>query len=88
MEIPRHWRLKAQRYRLEGSACPHCGQFIFPPRPVCPRCTDRLTRILSWDGCYYPSTTFRVEPSNKYSKAKRAISLMQVQQRRDIVIMT
>jgi hypothetical protein len=36
MEIPRHWRLKAQRYRLEGAICPTCGQFTFPPRPVCP----------------------------------------------------
>jgi hypothetical protein len=35
MEIPRHWRLKAQRYRLEGSVCPTCGQLSFPPRPVC-----------------------------------------------------
>jgi hypothetical protein len=36
MEIPRHWRLKAQRYRLEGSSCLICGKFTFPPRPVCP----------------------------------------------------
>jgi len=35
MDIPRHWRLKAQRYRLEGSVCPICGQPSFPPRPVC-----------------------------------------------------
>jgi Rubredoxin-like zinc ribbon domain (DUF35_N) len=35
MEIPRHWRLKAQRYRLEGSSCLICGKFTFPPRPVC-----------------------------------------------------
>jgi len=41
MEIPRHWRLKAQRYRLEGSTCPNCGQLIFPSRPVCPHCTTK-----------------------------------------------
>ena len=45
MEIPRHWRLKAQRYRLEGTTCPTCGQLIFPPRPVCPLCTAQLARI-------------------------------------------
>ena len=39
MEITRHWRLKAQRYRMEGSICSICGQPIFPPRPVCPHCT-------------------------------------------------
>jgi hypothetical protein len=41
MEIPRHWRLKAQRYRLGGSVCVNCGQRVFPPRPVCPHCTQR-----------------------------------------------
>lgn len=38
MEIPRHWRSKAQRYRLEGSRCPGCGQPVFPPRPLCVQC--------------------------------------------------
>jgi uncharacterized OB-fold protein len=38
MEIPRHWRLRAQRYRLEGSVCPTCGQPSFPPRRVCAHC--------------------------------------------------
>jgi len=44
MGIPRHWRLKAQRYRLEGSTCPNCRQLIFPPRPICPNCTDKAAR--------------------------------------------
>jgi uncharacterized OB-fold protein len=46
MEIPRHWRLKAQRYRLEGSVCPNCGQTMFPPRPLCGTCqsTNRLAQ--------------------------------------------
>jgi ribosomal protein L32 len=38
MEITLHWRLKAQRYRLEGSICPSCGEPMFPPRPVCMKC--------------------------------------------------
>ncbi len=45
MEIPRHWRLKAQRYRLEGSYCPVCGQFTFPPRPVCPHFNANSVQI-------------------------------------------
>jgi Rubredoxin-like zinc ribbon domain (DUF35_N) len=45
MEIPRHWRLKAQRYRLEGSVCPTCGQLSFPPRPVCAHCAAQPARI-------------------------------------------
>jgi uncharacterized OB-fold protein len=46
MEIPRHWRLRAQRYRLEGSVCPTCGQLTFPPRPVCPRCAVQPVQIV------------------------------------------
>ena len=42
MEIARHWRLKAQRYRLEGSACPVCGRLSFPPRAICSDCTAQL----------------------------------------------
>ena len=99
MEIPRHWRLKAQRYRLEGPTCPQCGQFIFPPRPVCTkcRCVARLTR--AWNQSHkfqnksllietVTSTTFVLDASLKYSKAVCAISLMQLQQLRGIVIMT
>ena len=45
MEIPRHWRLKAQRYRLVGSSCPVCGQLTFPPHPVCTHCAAQMRRI-------------------------------------------
>ncbi len=45
MEIPCHWRLKAQRYRLEGSSCPICKKAIFPPRPVCPHCQTQLMKV-------------------------------------------
>lgn len=39
MENPRHWRLRAQRYRLEGSICAGCGRLLFPPRLRCPQCS-------------------------------------------------
>jgi len=45
VEIPRYWRLKAQRYRLEGTTCPICNQVTFPPRPVCPHCTAQPAQI-------------------------------------------
>jgi len=38
MEVPRHWRLKKQRYALIGEVCPHCSYKIFPPRDICPDC--------------------------------------------------
>lgn len=37
-EVPRHWRLKQQRYRLVGEICPHCDEKIFPPRDICIGC--------------------------------------------------
>lgn len=45
MEVPRHWRSKAQRYRLEGSKCSICGRRIFPPRPVCLQCASERPGI-------------------------------------------
>ncbi len=42
MEIARHWRLKAQRYRFIGSICPGCEQVTFPPRLVCPHCNSKM----------------------------------------------
>ncbi len=41
MDLPRHWRLKEQRYKLEGSECAACGEKLFPPREVCPHCRGR-----------------------------------------------
>jgi len=38
MEVPRHWRLRKQRYSLEGEVCLKCQTLIFPPRAVCPFC--------------------------------------------------
>jgi len=63
MEIPRHWRLKAQRYRLQGSTCPTCGQLIFPPRPVCPQrhCTTQRARIASGE---LPILLISIDPAS------------------------
>lgn len=41
MDIPRYWRLKNQRYRLQGRKCTDCGNLSFPPRLVCPKCKSR-----------------------------------------------
>ena len=45
MEVPRHWRIQAQRYRLAGSTCPACGQPNFPPRRVCPHNATRQGKV-------------------------------------------
>jgi hypothetical protein len=55
MEIPRHWRLKAQRYRLEGSVCPSCGKVSFPPRSLCAQCTPQPIPIVIGELSVIPS---------------------------------
>lgn len=42
MEIPRHWRMKKQRYGLVGEECNNCHDKIFPPRDICPECKTNL----------------------------------------------
>jgi uncharacterized protein len=39
MELAKHWRLKQQRYRLEGVRNPQTGAVAFPP-PAVPRSGD------------------------------------------------
>ncbi len=50
MEIPRHWRLKKQRYALVGEVCPHCDAKIFPPRDVCPECGQEAKTDYQFSG--------------------------------------
>jgi len=50
MEIPRHWRLKQQRYSLVGEICPHCDRPMFPPRDVCQSCGNEDALILEQPG--------------------------------------
>jgi len=50
MEIPRHWRLKQQRYALVGEVCPHCDAKIFPPRDVCPSCGGEARNVYNFSG--------------------------------------
>lgn len=50
MEVPRHWRLKKQRYALVGEICPHCDAKIFPPRDVCPECGGEAKTAYAFSG--------------------------------------
>jgi uncharacterized OB-fold protein len=50
MEIPRHWRLRQQRYALVGEICPHCEAKIFPPRDVCPNCGGEAKTQFNFSG--------------------------------------
>jgi uncharacterized OB-fold protein len=64
MEIARHWRLKTQRYRLEGSTCPVCGRPTFPSRPVCVQChcAAQTLQIASYEFFVLPALAGRLMP--------------------------
>ena len=59
MDIPRYWRLRNQRYRLEGTKCDLCSAVHFPPRLLCPVCkSNRLKPFLfKGTGRIYSFTT-------------------------------
>ncbi len=38
MNLPQMWRLRDQRYRLEGAQCMNCGERMFPRKQICPNC--------------------------------------------------
>jgi len=50
MEIPRHWRLKKQRYSLKGEECPHCQTKMFPPRDICVECGNEAKTEYQFSG--------------------------------------
>ena len=61
MEMSRHWRLQQQRYGLLGEQCNHCGEKLFPPRDVCPECTQDAQEVYRFSGMgevYSYSTVF------------------------------
>jgi uncharacterized OB-fold protein len=64
MDLARNWRLKDQRYRLEGTVCAECGTKFFPPRKVCTECKSTNLQPHEFDGHgeLYSFTTLRSAP--------------------------
>jgi scaffold protein (connect acetoacetyl-CoA thiolase and HMG-CoA synthase) len=50
MDLARNWRLRDQRYRLEGTVCKNCGAKFFPPRDVCSECRSQELEPREFDG--------------------------------------
>jgi len=63
-KVAHDWRLRGQRYRLEGEICNHCGAKIFPPRDICPECKQPAKEpyTLSGRGEIYSFSTVRSAP--------------------------
>jgi uncharacterized OB-fold protein len=82
MEIPRHWRLKKQRYSLVGEVCPHCDAKIFPPRDICPECgKDAKTSFaFSGRGEVYSYTTIYDAPAGYEAMAPYTVALVKLEE--------
>jgi uncharacterized OB-fold protein len=80
MEIPRHWRLKKQRYALMGEVCPSCQNKIFPPRDVCPHCGGeaRQQYAFSGKGEIYSFTTISEAPAGYEENAPFMVALVKL----------
>ena len=80
MEIPRHWRLKQQRYSLVGEVCPHCDYKIFPPRDVCPNCGKEAKDLYTFSGKgeVYSYTTIYEAPSGYDVNAPYTVALVKL----------
>ncbi len=80
MEIPRHWRLKQQRYSLVGEVCPHCEAKLFPPRDVCPECGHeaKTQYTFSGRGKVYSYTTVYDAPAGYEENAPYTVALIKL----------
>jgi len=82
MEIPRHWRLKNQRYKLVGEVCPHCEAKLFPPRDICPECGQeaKTQYAFSGRGEVYSFTTVYDAPAGFEENAPYTVALIKLQE--------
>ena len=80
MEVPRHWRLKKQRYALVGEVCPHCDAKIFPPRDVCPECGGeaKTAYAFSGKGEVYSFTRMSNAPAGFEAQAPYTVALVKL----------
>jgi len=82
MEIPRHWRLKKQRYGLMGEVCPHCDAKIFPPRDICPECGQEAKNLFQFSGRgeVFSYTTIYDAPAGFNENSPYTVALVKLQE--------
>ena len=82
MEIPRHWRLRKQRYSLVGEVCPHCDAKIFPPRDFCPECGQNARTEFSFSGRgeVFSYTTVFDPPSGYEEMSPYTVALVKLEE--------
>lgn len=82
MEIPRHWRLRKQRYALVGEVCPHCEAKIFPPRDICPDCGQEAKTLYNFSGKgeVYSYTTVYEPPAGYEDNVPYTVALVKLEE--------
>ena len=80
MDLARNWRLKEQRYRLEGAVCSNCGAKFFPPREVCAECRSQDLEPYEFDGhgALYSFTTVRQAPLGYEGNLPYAVGIIKL----------
>lgn len=76
------WRLRGQRYRLEGERCGHCGETIFPPRDICPECHKpaKTPETFSGRGEVYTYSTVYVAPEGFETYTPYTVALVRLEE--------
>ena len=82
MGIPQFWRLQRQTYRLVGEMCGHCGSKIFPPRDICPECSQPAYEPYTFSGRgeVYSHTTVHTPPEGYEENAPYAVALIRLEE--------
>jgi len=82
MEIPRHWRLRKQRYSMVGEVCPHCNARVFPPRDLCPECGKEAKTLYNFSGKgeVYSFTTVYDAPAGYEEYAPYTVALVKLEE--------
>jgi len=82
MSVAKTWRLRQQRYRLEGEICEKCGSLIFPPRDVCPECEApaKTPYTFSGRGEVYSYSTVYHPPAGFEDTAPYTVALIRLEE--------
>lgn len=82
MDIPRHWRLRKQRYGLVGEVCEHCDAKVFPPRDVCPSCGEEAKTLYTFSGKgeIYSYTTVYEAPAGFEENTPYTVAMVKLEE--------
>jgi len=80
MSLASYWRTSKQRMSLVGEICPHCGAKLFPPRDVCPKCSEPAKEpfAFSGKGVVYSFSTMYVAPKGFEKYAPYVVALIKL----------